>query len=81
MIVEKPNGQIRLCLDSRDLNKAIKRHHHPMPTVDEILAKLGGAKLFSKLDASSAYINWKIKVDDENSKLLKPAAHRSKLLS
>ena len=38
VIVEKPNGQIRLCLDPRDLNKAIKRHHHPMPVVDEILA-------------------------------------------
>jgi hypothetical protein len=68
VIVEKPNGQIRLCLDPRDLNKAIKRHHHPMPTVDEILAKLGGAKIFSKLDASSGY--WQIKVDDESSKLL-----------
>jgi hypothetical protein len=68
VIVEKPNGQIRLCLDPRDLNKAIKRHHHPLPTVDEILAKLGGAKMFSKLDASSGY--WQIKVDDESSKLL-----------
>lgn len=49
VIVEKPNGQLRVCLDPRDLNKAIKRHHHPMPTVDEILAKLGGANVFSKL--------------------------------
>ena len=68
VIVEKPNGQLRLCLDPRDLNTAIKRHHHPMPTVDEILGKLGGAKVFSKLDASSGY--WQIKVDDESSKLL-----------
>lgn len=36
VIVEKPNGQICLCLDPKDLNKAIKRHYHPMPTVDEI---------------------------------------------
>ena len=68
VIVEKPNGQLRLCLDPRDLNKAIKRYHHPMPTVHEILGKLGGAKVFSKLDASSGY--WQIKVDDESSKLL-----------
>ena len=47
VIVEKPNGQIRLYLDPRDLNKAVKRHHHPM---DEILSKLGGAKVFSKLE-------------------------------
>lgn len=31
-------------------------------------SKLGGAKVFSKLDASSGY--WQIKVDDESSKLL-----------
>jgi transposase InsO family protein len=68
VIVEKPDGKIRLCLDPRDLNKAIKRQLHPMPTVDEILSKLGGAKVFSKLDASSGY--WQIKVDDESSKLL-----------
>ena len=58
VIVEKPNDQIRLCLDPSDLNKVIEGHHHPMPTVDEILSKLGGAKVFSKLDASSGH--WQI---------------------
>ena len=43
VIVEKGNGQLRICLDPRDLNSAIKRHHCPMPTVDEVLSKLGGA--------------------------------------
>ena len=47
VILERLNGHIRLCLDPGDLNKAIKRHHHPM---DEILSKLGGAKVFSKLE-------------------------------
>ena len=37
--MEKPNGQIRVCLDPKDLNRAIKRQHHPMPIVDEILSK------------------------------------------
>ena len=68
VIIEKPDGNICLCLDPKDLNKAIKRHHHPMPTVDEILSKLGGTKLFSKLDASSGY--WQIKVDEESSNCL-----------
>ena len=31
------------CLVSGDLNKAIKREHHLMPTVDEIQSKLGGS--------------------------------------
>ena len=33
VIVEKGNGQLRICLDPRDLNSAIKRHHYPMPTL------------------------------------------------
>ena len=68
VIVEKDNGQLRICLDPRDLNRAIKRHHYPMPTVDEVLSKLGGATVFSKLDASSGY--WQVKVDEESAKLL-----------
>jgi hypothetical protein len=37
--VTKPDGSLRLCLDPKDLNKAIKRPHHCMPIVDEILPK------------------------------------------
>ena len=61
-----PTAQI--CLDLRDLNSAMKHHHYPMPTVDELLSKLAGAKTFSKLDASSGY--WQIKVDQASTKLL-----------
>ena len=60
VIVEKGNGQLPICLDPRDLNSAIKRNHYPMLTVDDVLSKLGRAKIFSELDASSAY--WQIKV-------------------
>ena len=66
--VEKPNGSIRLCLDPRDLNKAIKRPHYVLPTTEEILARMTGAKLFTKLDASCAY--WQIPLDYASSKLL-----------
>ena len=56
--VEKHNGSIRLCLDPHDLNKAIKCPHYVLPTTEEILARVTGAKLFTKLDASCAY--WQI---------------------
>ena len=38
LTVEKPNGQLRVCLDPRPLNKAIKREHFQIPTFDDIIA-------------------------------------------
>ena len=65
--VLKPNGSVRICVDLTHLNKAVQREIHPMPSVDENLAKLGDSKIFSKLDANSGF--WQIPLDDE-SKLL-----------
>ena len=67
-VVEKSNGKLRLCLDPRKLNKAIKREHFQLPTVDDIMAKVPGAKIFSKLDARSGY--WQIRAADESADLL-----------
>ena len=47
----KANGEIRICLDPKDLNKAIKRNHHKTPTLEELTHKFREAKFFSKLDA------------------------------
>ena len=55
VIVEKKGGGLRLCLDPRDLNKAIKREHYQLPTIEEIVSRLSGNKVFSVLDANSAF--------------------------
>ena len=68
VIVSKPNGKLRICLDPRPLNKAINRQHHRLPTTEEIISEMSGARYFSKLDAASGY--WQIKVDDESADLL-----------
>ena len=44
-------------------NKSVKREVHPMPTVDESLAKLGNSKIFSQLDVNSGF--WQIPLDLE----------------
>ena len=54
VIVEKSNGDIRLCLDPKDLNRAVKREFSQMPTAEEIMSRMSGATVFSKLDASAA---------------------------
>ena len=63
--VTKSNGTLRLCLDPKDLNRAIKRPHHRTPTLEDILPKLSGARYFSIVDARSGY--WNIKLDYESS--------------
>eukprot|EP00731_Ephydatia_muelleri_P019632 Em0012g457a len=49
--------QIRICLDPRNLNKAIKRNHFNMPTIDDVLPRLDGAKVFSILDAKDGFLH------------------------
>ncbi|XP_015771899.1 PREDICTED: uncharacterized protein LOC107350190 [Acropora digitifera] len=59
--------KIRICLDPGDLNKAVKREHYPIPTVEEIAAKIPDAKVFTVLDAKSGYLQ--MKLDYESSLL------------
>ena len=51
----RKNGKIRLCLDSRAVNTAIKRQIHPIPTLESIVDDLHGSKYFSKIDLRQAY--------------------------
>lgn len=67
VVSRKSNGKLRICLDPKDLNKAIKRCHHKTPTVEEITYNLSGAQYFSKLDAKNGY--WSVKLDEESSLL------------
>ena len=63
----KANGQLRICLDPKDLNKAIRRDYHVTTTLEEILPKFNGAKFFSILDAKSGY--WNVELDEPSSYL------------
>ncbi|XP_060070509.1 uncharacterized protein K02A2.6-like [Ylistrum balloti] len=67
VIVHKSNGKLRVCLDPRNLNRAICREHFKLPTREEIMAKFAGATVFSKLDASSGF--WQLQLEEKSSKL------------
>ena len=67
VVVPKPNGNVRICGDFIQLNKAVLRENHPMPTTEQTLGKLAGAKVISKLDANSGFWQRKLK---ESSKLV-----------
>ncbi|CAM5115718.1 unnamed protein product [Eretmochelys imbricata] len=55
IVVTQKGGGIRLCVDLRELNKAIVIDSHPLPHIEEVFAELCGAKIFSTLDLQSAY--------------------------
>ena len=58
VVVPKKSGAIRICINLKPLNENVLREVHPLPKVDETLAQLTGAKVFSKLDANSGF--WQI---------------------
>ena len=67
VVNEKRSGKLRICIDPRDLNKALLREHCQSPTQEEITSRLAGAKYFSKLDATSGF--WQMPLDEDSSYL------------
>ena len=64
VVVPKPSGKVRICVDLTRLNESVCREHHLLPTVEEALAQIGGAKVFSKLDANSGF--WQIELSNNS---------------
>ena len=58
VVVPKLNGQVHICVDLTWLNDSVCSGRHPLPSVDQTMAQLAGAKVFSKLDANSGF--WQI---------------------
>ncbi|GFS71009.1 uncharacterized protein K02A2.6 [Nephila pilipes] len=67
VIVEKPNGNLRLCLDARDLNKVIKREHYQIPCTDDIISRLERKKIFSVVDLKDDF--WHASLDEVSSEI------------
>ena len=55
IVVPKKDNTVRICVDLKPLNTSVLRETHPLPKVDDTLAQLAGAKVFSKLDAKSGF--------------------------
>ena len=54
-VPKKNKNEVRVCVDMREANNAIGREKHPMPTLDDLIADLNGATVFTKLDMTLAY--------------------------
>ncbi|XP_055604888.1 uncharacterized protein K02A2.6-like [Uranotaenia lowii] len=55
VVIVKDNGELRLCVDMRRANQAIKREAYMMPTFEDFLPKLKEARVFSRLDIKDAF--------------------------
>ncbi|CAB4011009.1 Hypothetical predicted protein [Paramuricea clavata] len=64
--VMKSTGSQWLCLDPKDLYRAIKCHHHFTPSLADVLSKLNGTTCFFIIDARSGY--WNIKLYQQSSR-------------
>lgn len=63
--VKKKDGKLRPVQDYRDLNKGTVKNEYPLPLIPELIDKLKGAKVFSKIDLRWGYNNVRIKEGDE----------------
>lgn len=66
VVVPKPNrpGEIRICTDAREANKAIERERHSTPVIEDLAVLLNGASYISKFDLKAGYTQ--IMLDEES---------------
>ena len=67
LVTEKPNSKLRVCIDPKHLNKALKRSHYPLSVIEDILLEQADVKVFSKADLKDGFSQ--IQLDEESSKL------------
>jgi transposase InsO family protein len=67
LFVRKPNGSLRFCIDFRKLNQLTRKDQYPLPLIDETLARISSAKIFTKLDIRQAF--HRIRIDPASEEL------------
>ena len=63
--IKKKDGKLQLVQDYRVLNAMTVKNKYPLPLIPELIAKLCGAKYFTKLDVQWGFNNVCIKEGDE----------------
>ena len=64
VVVLKPDGNVRICVDLTKLNENVLRETYPPPKIDNLLSQISESKIFSKLDCNSGY--WREKLDEQS---------------
>jgi hypothetical protein len=64
VLVKKPNGGLRLCVDLRALNKVTLPDPYPLPRIEEVHAAMGGCSLWSQMDFVTGF--WQVPIKPED---------------
>jgi len=73
VMVPKPHGSVRFCIDNRKLNLMTVKDAYPIPWMDECIDSLGDARVFATLDCNAGY--WQIPVAEEDKHLTAFTCH------
>jgi hypothetical protein len=66
IFLKKKDGNLRLCIDFKQLNKVTVKKKYHFPRTDDLFDQLKGARIFSNIDLRSCYHQVRIKEEDTN---------------
>ena len=67
VVVPKKDSSVWICVDFRQLNESVLREVHTLPKVEDTLAQIHGAVMFSKVDANFGF--WQVLLNDSSKPL------------